>query len=59
MQSLMRAVHGNFSRVGQRRQFAHVFQVADNANGCSQNPLPLLHHKENAPACYNSHKKCA
>ena len=55
----MRAVHGNFSRVGQRRQFAHVFQVADNANGCSQNALPLLHHKENAPACYNSHKKCA
>jgi len=30
-----------------------------NANGCSQNTLPFLHHKENAPCYGNSRKKCA
>jgi len=30
-----------------------------NVNGCSQNTLPFLHHKENAPCYGNSRKKSA
>jgi len=30
-----------------------------NANGCSQNTSPFLHHKENAPCYGNSRKKWA
>jgi len=40
-----------FSRVLQRRHFADLLQAGwrYNANGCLQNALLLLHHKENAP----------
>jgi len=49
-----------FFQGGQRRHFAYLFQVADDAmqtaNGHSQNALPFKHHKEIAPCFGKGHK---
>ena len=50
-------VCNEFSWEVQWRHFAHPFQIADNANGSSQNASPFLHLKENSICYSNSHKK--